>query len=127
MKTGQGELRSTYSVVEPSTISMIRLWPYAPMNRQVGVVLLEELDDLLVGVTLQQMKLRAGREMLEVLARLVQGALAELGIARDGDDRQRHAEAVGEIRRRTHRARGPLAAVIGEHRAVSSRENSSAR
>ena len=31
-KTGQGEFLSTNSVVEPSTISMILLWPYAPMN-----------------------------------------------------------------------------------------------
>ena len=32
MKTGHGALRSTYSVVLPSTISMMRLWPYAPMK-----------------------------------------------------------------------------------------------
>ena len=31
-KTGQGEFRSTYSVVEPRTISTMRLWPYAPIK-----------------------------------------------------------------------------------------------
>ena len=44
-------------------------------------MLLEELDDFLVGVPLQQLEFGLRRVVLEVGARLGQGALAKLGIA----------------------------------------------
>ena len=67
--------RAKYHLDDPAV-------PVGADEQQVGVVLLEELHDLLVGVPLQQLELCLGRVVFEVGARLSQGSLAELGIAR---------------------------------------------
>jgi hypothetical protein len=57
-------------------------------EQQVGLVLFEELYDFLVGVTLQQLEVGLRRVILEIGARLGQRALAEIGVARAGNDGQ---------------------------------------
>ena len=56
--------------------------PVGADAQQVGVVLLEELDDFFVGVTLQQLELGLGRVVFKVGAGLGQRPLPELWIAR---------------------------------------------
>src|SRR5690349_8878302 len=84
-------------------------------KQQVAVVFFEKADNTLMHVAWDQPEFRLDRVRFEVAARLAQRFLAEMHIARNGDDSERNLQRSGELGRHVHRARRAQAAVVGEH------------